>query len=126
MKKITLAILMLFSLSFINAQTTSINVNSEDAVEKFLLKNHVWSCPDAGKYELFFTYDYYSQYNTYALIFWTLDRNDPVGVFSNVSFDPGSYCTIKGTDALTGKDVSVDLYKDGHCMSGGNYFSKIK
>jgi len=104
---------------------SKINVYDENAVEKFMLKGHSWSCPDAGTYTLYFTYDYYSGYNTYALIFWTLDKNDPVGVFVNVDFDPGSWCTISGMDPQTGNNIRIDLYQDGHCESGGKYFKRL-
>lgn len=101
-----------------------VNVSNEEDVMRFLRSGYKWSCPDAGRYVVSFTYDYHYSYNTFGLIFWTLNRSDPTGVFINVDVSPGfRSCRLFGEDPVSGKNVRINLFSDGHCESEGFYFN---
>ena len=101
-----------------------VNVSDEEDVMRFLRSGYKWSCPDVGRYVVSFTYDYHYSYNTFGLIFWTLNRSDPTNVFINVNVSPGfRSCRLFGEDPVTGKNVRINLFSDGHCESEGFYFN---
>ncbi len=147
MRKISILLMVLFSINSINAQvkkkrpvynkpannhvTTNSNsgysrldVTDEESVSKYMM-GKTWSCSDAGQYTLHFTYDYCSQLNTYGLIFWTMDRSSPWN-YINVYFEPGyRYAKISGMCPDNGNDIVVYLFPDGHCESPtGNYYKQ--
>ena len=125
MKRIIVLMFIFFAVQGVNAQTNngySLDITDSESVSKFMMGN-TWSCSDAGQYTLHFTYDYCSQLNTYALIFWTMDRSAPWN-FINVNFEPDyNYAKISGMNPENGNDIVVYLFPDGHCESPtGNYY----
>ena len=103
----------------------NLDITDSESISKFMM-GKTWACSDAGEYTLKFTYDYCSKFNTYALIFWTQDKNNPWN-YINVNFEPGyDYARVSGMNPDNGVDVIIYLYPNGHCESPtGNYFELL-
>jgi hypothetical protein len=133
MKHILTFILLCFVVSIGFSQnrssSTKVDVSNADKVQNYITGKTFFAEPN-GDYGLYFSFDYSSFSNNYAMIVWNkaLSKSDPAGVFINVDFTPSyTRCRISGMEMDNGMNLNLFLYPDGHIETdSGRVLNQVK
>jgi hypothetical protein len=80
-----------------------------------------WVATGVGRYDLHVRFGYISQWNTWGFIFWTLDEDNPTGLFTLESVRTGATgALLKLSDPEQGHRMQLTLLPDGNFDMDGH------